>query len=514
MASVAIESPQRPLEWRPALLAIVVFAALSVCASITSPAFLEADGCTHYLYARYALVEPHYLVNVWGRPLCTGIYALPALFAGRFGVRTASLFLAIGCALVAGAIARQLDDRRPALAVIFTLAEPLLFLHSFSELTELPFALLLGCAFLAYVRRQWGVMTVLISLGPLARPEGFGFLLLAAIALTANGRLRWLAALPVPLIVWDIAGWRLFGEPVYPGFSQYLPRLLQWIDWLPQNWPYAAKSVYTPGSIFHFAMLLPVVTSPLLFPATCLGLFRTVAGEGTRQWWPITHDRLCRLLTALVPLLILVVHSLLYFTGRMASSGEVRYMLVVAPFWGVLSARGWMWLFERYRWRWIMPLAAIASLAPVAVNRVYRVIPLSYSQDWVEAHDIADWLAHTPLRQKYPRVLAAHPGIFFFLDMSMTDPLRAREWTCKTIDAVPPGTILVWDSVYGVYNADTNRSVKLDEILRAGWQPLPSALAHDKFDDKLKRNVPEWRMFLSKEPRAGSNEQRTTNNEQ
>src|SRR3954462_12502187 len=75
------------------VLIILCFAVLSIAASLASEGFLEADGCTHYLYARFALAEPHYLVNIWGRPVCTALYALPALLAGRFGVRCCSLLL-------------------------------------------------------------------------------------------------------------------------------------------------------------------------------------------------------------------------------------------------------------------------------------------------------------------------------------------------------------------------------------------------------------------------------------
>src|SRR3954449_5139691 len=82
-------------------LSILCFAILSIAASLASQGFLEADGCTHYLYARFALSEPHYLVNIWGRPICTALYALPAVLGGRFGVRCCSLLLAIGCGLVA-----------------------------------------------------------------------------------------------------------------------------------------------------------------------------------------------------------------------------------------------------------------------------------------------------------------------------------------------------------------------------------------------------------------------------
>src|SRR5882757_2191312 len=116
-----------PSDRMPLLIALLVFAALSLAASVTSEGFLEADGCTHYLYARFALTEHHYLVNVWGRPLCTAIYAVPATLGGRFGVRLMSLLLALGCAAVARSITLALGDRRPSLAAIFTLAQPLVF---------------------------------------------------------------------------------------------------------------------------------------------------------------------------------------------------------------------------------------------------------------------------------------------------------------------------------------------------------------------------------------------------
>src|SRR5688500_1165372 len=69
----------------PAVIAITIFAALSTAASFFSEGFLEADGCTHYLYARFALREPHFLVNVWGRPFFTALYAVPSAYAGLAG---------------------------------------------------------------------------------------------------------------------------------------------------------------------------------------------------------------------------------------------------------------------------------------------------------------------------------------------------------------------------------------------------------------------------------------------
>src|SRR5690554_4054945 len=71
---------------RTILLAAAVFAAAAIYYAAVGDGFLEADACTHYLIARWALHEPHQLVSVWGRPFCTALYSVPAVLGGRFGV--------------------------------------------------------------------------------------------------------------------------------------------------------------------------------------------------------------------------------------------------------------------------------------------------------------------------------------------------------------------------------------------------------------------------------------------
>src|SRR5436189_4921019 len=114
--------------WLPIVVATVIFAALSITMAVKSPGFLEADACTHFQYARFALSEPHYLVNVWGRPFVTALYAVPAVLGGRFPVRMTSLGCALLIAWVTYLIAKDQKYRWPALAFIFVLSQPLLYL--------------------------------------------------------------------------------------------------------------------------------------------------------------------------------------------------------------------------------------------------------------------------------------------------------------------------------------------------------------------------------------------------
>jgi hypothetical protein len=244
-------------------------------------------------------------------------------------------------------------------------------------------------------------------------------------------------------------------------------------------------------------MLMPAVTSPLVFPATCIGVALSL---GPWRRFFTDHVSRCMIVTAALPLGILVGHSFLYWTGRMASSGELRYMVTAAPLWGVLADRGWEWAAARLRFPAPVAVAGFAVLAAALVNNYYRVLPVGLDVDWLRAQDIARWYQTWPGRARYPAIMTAHPGIYFFLDESMVGP-GSREWNQTTVAAAPPGTLLVWDSIYGVYNSDQKRSVTLDQIKAAGWVPgigpsrNPAELAATMADGR-------WRIFHSPEPAA------------
>jgi hypothetical protein len=510
----------------PILVAAVVFSGLSLWGAAASEGFLEADACTHFLYARFALQTPAYLVDIWGRPLCTGLYALPAAVGGLMGVRVTSLVLALGLAWLTYEIARGQGYRWPAIALVFVLAQPLVFFHSFSELTELPFAVVVAGMFLAYQRRQWLLMAVLAGLGPLGRPEGFGFVLLAGAGLVVHRRWWWLPVLVLPLLLWSYVGWELYAREGV------------WWRWLVDHWPYAGESVYQSGHLLHFVALLPVLTGPVVFPALLLGVWASfrrnrgsgvgvqeesgtrddeTGGRGDREMDPDRksaaqtpgptwvdrdghegrHVRRCQVLIVVIPLMVLAVHSLLYWQGKMASNGELRYMLVVSCFWALLCARGWEWVFTRLEWRRPMGWAVIAAVLPVVSHLHFQVLPLQLKEDWPQAEMVARWYAVTPLREAYPHVMAAHPGFFYFLDLNMATE-DVREWHVGTVAEAPAGTLLIWDPIYGVHNADRERSIRLEQIESAGWIELePPGVVTEEWG---------WRMYVSPQEMGGGGE--------
>ncbi len=579
---------------RQAGVMCAIFAVLSALAAWSSQGFLEADAGTHYLFARFAFSEPTYLVNVWGRPLCTLLYAGPAALGGVMGVRLASLALALMAAWATFRIATELGLARPQLAVLALLAQPLFFLHSFSEMTELPFLTLLALAFYAYQRRKWGWVALLAAIAPAARPEGFGLLLAAGVALVAHRRAWWLAILPVPLAAWSFLGWMAWG-----GWTE--PLAAGWWRWLFDHWPYSPVSSYAAGPLigwthrddgrwaFSFLLRLPIVSSPLFFPFMLLGLYLLLRGEtraakiggkcatvhndgnaataknagksvtaksdcgtgvkNTRNaatqnnagnsvaeeklygnWvgeniagksaaekksdgnWALeksdrilaleksaaesapsslaaeAHRRRCLRLAALAPLGILLVHSLLWWRGRMASSGELRYLLVAGPFWAIATAIGLNWLAGVRHWLYPVLWAGLMALAPLAANVAYPCVPLKLYSDDLLARDVAAWYrADAAIQQRYPRIAASCTSLFYALDLSFTDPARAAPWSRRMVAHRPPGVLLVWDAIYGTHNADAGLCVSRQDILQAGWRPLRD----------FSRNGKVWEVYVS-----------------
>lgn len=461
--------------------AVLVFAAVSLALNVTSTGFLEADGITHYLYARWALAEPHLLTNVWGRPVVTLLHALPAQLQGTImgqplglvGVRAVSMLLAIGSALIAWRVAAQqgpdYGHDRPGLAAIFMLCMPLVILHSIAELTELPFAFLAIAAVWAYQRRSWWALAVVAGLLPAARPEGFGFAALAMMGLLLHR--RWLEALlvPLPLIVWDRSGWWQYGGN--PG------EWWQLFAWLGDNWPYSEQSAYASGPLLKFVGMLPAVVGPAIVPFVILGIVTILRGNArdhrVRVAWVI----------AIAPLLVLGAHSLLHWLGRMASSGDVRYLVCVAPFWALLAARGWDWLASNLRWRHNYLWATLAAVVPLlAIQIAYPVVPLTPDQPGRDAMRVAAWYQQSEYARTHPRLLSDHPIVWYVLDLNPQKSGGGR----KRIGEAPAGAIFLWHDIYSVFNADERYVVLVGLPAQMGWRDVtPSDFPK------------EWRVFTT-----------------
>jgi len=462
----------RRIDRRALVITTLIFSTLSVWMAIASKDFLEADAVTHYLARRFALEQPLHIVGVWSRPLCVLLYCIPSYFGGLIGTRFTSLALVLLTMLVTLRVARNMNIPRPALAAGFLLTSPLLFAHSFSELTEVPFALLLISAFWAYESKRFWLLALLTSMAPLGRPEGFGIIAIVAIALILHRRFIWLLILPLGLIAWSIAGWHVFGGPPYP-----------WWEWLAMNWPYSADSMYGSGSAFKLIGVLPAVVGPIAFGLIWFGIWRVArdAFPSPIKRFFTHHETRNKLLLAIIPLGLLVAHSALWTFGKMASNGEPRYLLIVAPFWALLALVGVNALMQWTRFARPWLLVCLAGAIPVVANVVYPSFPIRQQADDRLAVAVVAWLEdHPQLRVAYPKYAVALPHVFIHLDV---DRLSGKQIVDSSRDVVanpPPGVILIYDSIYSGSNSNQQYTITQQMLDTYGWREIDRICVKNK----------------------------------
>ena len=481
-------------------LACAIFAGLSAFLAVKSESDLEADATTHFLIARFALREHHYIVSVWGRPLCTLAYAFVAWIGtveqGRLAARMSSLALALVVVAVTYLIGKRQGYRKPALVAIFLLAQPIFFLHSFSQLTEIPFAVVLMLAFLAFQRKRWLAMAVLTGLLPLGRPEGFGFILMAAAVLLVY-RARWLWVLAVPFLIWNYAGWYITAGHAFHWWNRIFNR--EWYGWVFRNWPYAYRSMYGRGRLISFVGRLPILVSPLLFPFCMAGIvlgLRWIPWHGRlarvfqpRTWarrpcHELTHEQRCEIWIALIPLSILAVHSILWWQGLMGSNGELRYLVIVGPFFALMTARGWEWAWPKLGWTHPLLWAGVASLLPLTANCFYRVVPLGIYADGNVARQVSRWYqSNREIQKDFPRIMPTPSEIPFLMDLSQSDSDRMLPVCKMNVNHPPAGALLVWDPINGLYNSAEDMCVPKELIEKAGWLHYRHFQEEDRYCD-------------------------------
>ena len=333
---------------------------------------------------------------------------------------------------------------------------------------------------------------------------------------------RWqILLLPLPIIVWDRLGWWLYGGSPGPWWAV--------TAWLRDNWPYSETSVYESGPLLKFVGMLPAATGPMLLPfvlfgsvAAALGwslrpresvTYATKTGDGgrtldyadpqaghpvpSRPRWRDWRDHGTRVgwVIVFVPWFVLVVHSLLHWTGKMASSGDVRYLVAVSPFWALLAARGFDWLAGRLAWnlsKWGITFAAVlfAVLPLAAVELGYPVVPLEMDQPGRDALVVADWYERGDLKRSHPHLVTDHPILWYALDVN---PQRNGGGK-PTVRAARPGSVFLWHDIYSQYNADDRYVVPPTMPPEYGWTDVTPA-----------EFPPGWRVFVTEPtpPAAG-----------
>ncbi|MGD8394926.1 MAG: hypothetical protein PVF43_05585, partial [Candidatus Eiseniibacteriota bacterium] len=440
------------------------------------------DDLGHYFMARDAWHAPRLFLNVWGRPLFTLLYALPARW-GFDAVQLTTTVVTVLGALVTGRAALRLG-LRGGLAAGLQATMPFVLLLSTASLTEPLCALVLALALAARAAGRERRFALWASLVPLARLELT--VLVVAWALLLVRRRRWLdAALTgTGLAVWALAAALAHGEPL----------------WLWRQVVTGESNLYGTTPLWHYPQGLVYVVGPVVFLFLLVDLVvrRDRRGRARGLDW-ITGS-------ALGALLLYMVLAWRVSFGH--SAGFLRHLVAVSPLFALMAARGLEVTFARVAAGDRRPLRILAggvvliglflsrglvmhhrAVGPFEVTRlaagliilglvglaasrggarrlalrhgplacvllalVYGLAaepPLRASAEQLAVRRCFDWYLASRWRQA--PVVATHPWLEFHLDaVGRRPPGGSPPVGRRSVEAAPPESVIFWDSHYSL----------------------------------------------------------------
>jgi hypothetical protein len=317
-SSIATRVRARPAGRALALWLVVGGLLLSAAMAIRSTGVHHEDDLTHLQIARWVWQYPAYLLDDWGRPGFTALYAIPAGL-GWLPARLFSGILTAVTAWMAYLIAAQLRVRLAVLVPLLFWLQPLVFTLSYTTLTETALAFYLALAMWLYVRGRFACSAAAISLCAVTRHEGGLFLVLWLIALLYRARpaREWLWILWAPLL------------------HNVLARVFL------HEWPLLLLLHPHPTSEYGHGTLL-----------TMLALWPLAAGFGplllALVGAPVVAHRRGGLLLVSSAAVYFLAHSILYGCGLFGSGGYARFLVPVGPMVAVCAAQG----LSRYQRAW------------------------------------------------------------------------------------------------------------------------------------------------------------------
>jgi hypothetical protein len=291
----------------------LVLLALYVGEGLVARGIYNDDDIGHYLIARDAGERPELFLNLWGRPLFTLVYALPAkLGFGAVRVVTAAV---TALAVVATGLAGAGAGISAPVAGGLLGTMPFVLLLSYSSLTEPLAALVVALALHAWFARRATLALLLAGLVPLARLElgvvaGLGGIAYIA---TTRGPGRWRGLLVGTFVL----GWAVVGAAVYRDPTWFAAQVFT-----------GEENLYGHTGFWHYLRGLIFVVGPVVF----LFLLVDLAASITRR----RSD-----LLSVLPGLIVMLYVLLSWKLSLGhAAGFLRHLVAPAPVFALAAGRG------------------------------------------------------------------------------------------------------------------------------------------------------------------------------
>jgi ABC-type cobalt transport system substrate-binding protein len=435
----------------PILILTILFILVLVLSLLSDGYYGGADNITHYFISRYAFKYPELFLNAWGRPLYT-ILSAPFAQFGLHGLKLLNILLGISTAWFIYRIAKMLEIKTAVISIIFVCFTPLYFVMLPTALTEILFSFVLVLTVFLFIRGNYTASAIVISFIPFARTEGFILLPVFFFALWRVKQYKPIPFLATGVVVFSLLGCWHFKD----------------LFWVFTQFPYPVTyhhPVYNkPGSLWHFLEIRDYILGlplEILFLAGTIGILRELfsSDKSSRH-----HARLLLFLVLFPFLLYLVFHAVLYWQAMGGSMGLERVLAAVLPLAALVGVKGFQLLYgiastNRYI-RWIFT-GLVVGVVPITPFRTY-IFPFPLSPEETTIKKAAAWLKASQLNDKLLFYTDNNVPFYMGLDPYQKSPMLCSSIaTCKALDTIPPGSVLVWDAHFGANES----KISVDSLL-------------------------------------------------
>lgn len=409
--------------------------------------FQGGDGMKHFLTSKYSWHHPGLFLFLWGKPFFT-IISSPFSQFGLLGIKVFNIICALFSGYLVFKIATELKMKNAILATIFLLFTPFYYFGTNSGYTEVFFGLIVVFTIYEYIKGRYFWSTILISLLPFVRSEGYLLLPLFFAILVLRKKYSHVLLLG-------------FGNVIYSIIGYFYYKDLFWIH--TQN-PYDGHmaEIYGHGPLLHFINggywvwgkpLIALIISGLIYGL--IKLFRKDKLE-------VRYKAEEYILIYGSGLVYFIAHSIFWWKGLFNSLGLERVLIAIIPVSALIALRGINFIISPIP-KIVFSRIVILFFLVFIVLSTYRhdTYPLKLDPEEDVVLKMKDWYINSGFKNRNIKMFYLHPYMPEALSFDPFDTEKIGElWGMYPAlkkygyDGMPDSSLILWDAHYGTNEAE------------------------------------------------------------
>lgn len=411
----------------------------------------SGDSVMHYLFAKYSFQHTELFFDHWAKPVYV-LLASPFAQFGFYGIKVFNALVMLLTTLFTFRTIQKLNIKNSLIGAIILVFSPLVFVLTFSGLTEPLFALFLIISIYLILSNKYFASCLLVSFLPFIRSEGIIILGVFGLYLLLKGKWKLIPILLFGHIAYSIAGFHVYND----------------ILWIFTKIPYAElDSNYGRGNLLHFVEQMNYVVGVPIYLLFWIGIFAIIVKSIKKK---ISTDFF--ILIFFIFFTFLLAHTLFWYLGIFNSMGLKRVFIGVVPLSSIIALFGFNYLTgflqNKVKLKLLIQSFFVAYIVvfpftsnPAAINWKTE---FTLSEDQKLADQISPIIAkHKTSTNRY---FYAHPYLSISLKIDPFDNTKRMDLYKGYMNHIHTGDIIIWDNWFafvesGISKEDLDQNKEL-----------------------------------------------------